>query len=128
MDQESRGKSEYTNDGRELPPTISNTGVPQRIPTYGVRMSADWEVIGYVISSTYRVQVLRRLDESPAPPSTIAEDTGCAISHVSRALQDLREHGLVDLLVSESRKKGRIYGMTDAGREIWDMIESQNLH
>lgn len=91
-------------------------------------MSADWEIIGYVISSTYRVQVLRRLEESPAPPSTIADDTGCAISHVSRALQDLREHGLVDLLVPESRKKGRIYGMTDAGREIWGMIESENLH
>lgn len=91
-------------------------------------MSADWEVIGYVISSRYRVEVLQRLSDSPAPPSTIAEDTGCAISHVSRALQDLRDQGLVDLLVPESRKKGRIYGITDAGRDIWVKIESQNLH
>lgn len=91
-------------------------------------MSPDWEVIGYVISSRYRVEVLRRLSDSPAPPSTIAEETGCSISHVSRALQDLRDHGLVDLLVPESRKKGRIYGITDAGRDIWGKIESQNLH
>jgi DNA-binding MarR family transcriptional regulator len=90
-------------------------------------MSTDWEVIGYVVSSTYRVQVLEQLSDSPAPPSTIADETGCAISHVSRALQDLREHGLVDLLVPEDRKKGRIYGITDEGREIWNTIESQNL-
>lgn len=91
-------------------------------------MSGDWEVIGYVISSRYRVEVLQRLSDSPAPPSTIAQDTECAISHVSRALQDLRDEGLVDLLVPESRKKGRIYGITDAGQEIWGEIESQNLH
>ncbi|MFB6202850.1 MAG: helix-turn-helix domain-containing protein [Halorhabdus sp.] len=87
----------------------------------------SWEVVGYVVSSTYRVQVLQRLAESPAPPSTIAEDTDCAVSHVSRALQDLKEHGLVDLLVPESRKKGRIYGITDSGREVWERIEAQNL-
>ena len=90
-------------------------------------MSPDWEVVGYVISSTYRVEVLRRLTDSPAPPSTIATDTGCDISHVSRALQDLRDRGLVDLLVPESRRKGRIYGITEEGYEVWGTIESQNL-
>lgn len=90
-------------------------------------MSTDWEEVGYVVSSTYRVEVLQRLAESPAPPSTIADDTDCAISHISRALQDLRDRGLVDLLVPESRKKGRIYGITDGGREIWATIEAQNL-
>lgn len=90
-------------------------------------MSPDWDEVGYVISSTYRIQVLQRLAESPAPTSKIAEDTHCANSHVSRALNDLRERGLVDLLVPESRKKGRIYGITDRGRKIWETIEAQNL-
>jgi len=90
-------------------------------------MSDDWDEVGYVISSTYRVAVLRRLADSPAPTSKIAEDTGCANSHVSRALNDLRERGLVDLLVPEDRKKGRIYGITDDGREIWETIEAENL-
>jgi DNA-binding MarR family transcriptional regulator len=90
-------------------------------------MSTDWAAVGYVISSTYRIRVLRRLAESPAPPSKIAEDTDCATSHVSRALVDLRENGLVYLLVPEGRKKGRIYGITDRGREIWETIEAQNL-
>jgi DNA-binding MarR family transcriptional regulator len=90
-------------------------------------MSTDWDEIGYVISSTYRVKVLQRLADSPAPTSKIAEDTDCANSHISRALNDLRERGLVDLLVPESRKKGRIYGITDRGREVWETIEAQNL-
>jgi len=90
-------------------------------------MSSDWDEVGYVISSRYRVDVLRRLADSPAPPSKIAEDTDSATSHVSRALSDLREQGLVDLLVPESRQKGRIYGITDYGREVWETIEAQNL-
>jgi len=90
-------------------------------------MSSNWEIIGYVVSSKYRVIVLERLIESPAPPSSIARDASCTVSHVSRALQELREHGLVDLLVPESRKKGRIYGITDKGREVWETIESENL-
>lgn len=90
-------------------------------------MTTDWDEIGYVISSNYRVKVLKRLADSPAPTSKIAEDTDCPTSHVSRALHDLRDRGLVDLLVPESRKKGRIYGITDHGREIWDAIQAQNL-
>lgn len=90
-------------------------------------MSDDWDEVGYVISSTYRVNVLQRLADSPAPPSKISEDTNCATSHISRALSDLRERGLVTLLVPEDRKKGRIYGITDEGRAVWEIIEAQNL-
>lgn len=90
-------------------------------------MSDDWEVIGFVISSGYRVAVLRRLAEGPATPSQIAEDTGRSISHISRALHNLRDRDLVHLLVPEERKKGRIYGMTDRGRSVWSQIESEKL-
>lgn len=90
-------------------------------------MSTDWDEVGYVISSTYRIEVLRRLADSPAPTSKIATDTGCAASHVSRALAELRERELVDLLVPESRRKGRIYGITSHGQEVWEIIEAENL-
>jgi DNA-binding MarR family transcriptional regulator len=66
------------------------------------------------------------LADSAAPPSKIAADTDCAVSHVSRALNDLRERELVDLLVPESRKKGRIDGITDQGREIRKISEAQD--
>lgn len=90
-------------------------------------MSTDWDEVGYVISSTYRIEVMRRLADSPAPTSKIAQETDCAVSHVSRALTDLRERGLVELLVPEARRKGRIYGITDHGEEVWRTIEAKDL-
>jgi DNA-binding MarR family transcriptional regulator len=90
-------------------------------------MSTDWDEVSYVISSSYRVNTLKRLADSPATPSGVAEDTGCPIAHISRAIQGLRERDLVELLVSEDRKKGRVYGITDRGSMIWETIEAQNL-
>jgi predicted transcriptional regulator len=33
----------------------------------------------------------------------------------------------VELLVSEDRKKGRVYGITDRGERIWNQIQSENM-
>lgn len=87
----------------------------------------DWDEISYVISSDYRVETLGRLAEGPATPSGIAEDTDRSIAHVSRALSDLRSRDLVELLVSEHRQKGRVYGITDRGETVWTTIEAENL-
>ncbi len=90
-------------------------------------MSTDWDDISFIISSRYRVLALERLAEGPATPSQIAADADVGIAHVSRALQSLRERNLVDLLVSEDRKKGRVYGLTEEGRETWETVEAENL-
>lgn len=90
-------------------------------------MSTEWDEISYVISSRYRVIALKNLAVGPATPSQIASDADVGIAHVSRALQDLRERELVDLLVSDDRKKGRVYGLTEKGREVWETIEAENL-
>ncbi|SNZ18258.1 hypothetical protein SAMN06269185_3311 [Natronoarchaeum philippinense] len=78
----------------------------------------DWETIGWVQSSQYREDVLEALTASPKTPSTIAEQTDDGIAHISRALRSLRERDLVELLVSEDCRKGRVYGLTDAGAKI----------
>jgi len=90
-------------------------------------MTDDWDEIGYVISSQYRVKVLKHLADGPATPSKMASDTELSIAHISRALGELQDHSLVTLLVSEERKKGRVYGITDEGEEIWEEIEVRNL-
>lgn len=90
-------------------------------------MSNEWNAIGYIISSTYRVTVLEQLSDGPATPSQIAKDQGITITHVSRALSELKERDLVELLVPESRRKGRVYGITEKGEKIWTEIEAQNL-
>lgn len=87
----------------------------------------EWDDVSYVISSRYRGTTLRRLAESPATPSRIAADTDLSVAHISRALQELRDHDLVELLVSEDRKKGRVYGITDHGEKVWETIEAENM-
>ena len=81
----------------------------------------DWDTVGWVTSSHYRVDVLDRL-ENPKTPSAIAGED-LEISHVSRALGELRDEGLVDLLVDEERKKGRIYARTALGEKMVDVVE-----
>lgn len=90
-------------------------------------MTPNWDVVGHVISSEHRTLVLGRLDEGPATPTQIAKDVDIASTHVSRALKSLREHDLVELLVPEDRRKGRVYGITTKGTETWELIRSKGL-
>lgn len=90
-------------------------------------MASNWDEVSFVVASTYRTSVLDRLTNGPATPTMIADDAGITISHVSRALSNLRDHHLVELLVAEDRKKGRVYGITDHGTEVWETIETQQL-
>lgn len=87
----------------------------------------DWDQIGFIISSKYRTAVLGQLIESPSTPSSIASSTDLPITHISRALRALRERSLVELLVSKEKKKGRIYGITEKGKRLWQRIEAEGM-
>ena len=101
--------------------------VNAQTPKSEPRMSPDWNAVSFVISSQYRVAALKQLSENPATPSRIANDTDKGIAHISRALQGLRERGLIELLVSEDRRKGRVYGFTEEGSRVWEQIESEEM-
>lgn len=88
---------------------------------------SNWDDVSHVISSRYRTISLRRLAEGPTTPSQIATDSDVSIAHVSRSLQELEDRSLVTLLVSEDRKKGRVYGLTEDGKAVWETIESENM-
>mgnify|MGYP006268540201 CR=1 FL=1 len=90
-------------------------------------MTDDWDEIGFIISSKYRVGVLKRLVEGPATPSKISEDEDISIASVSHALKQLRERDLVELLVDEDRRKGRVYGITERGERLWTEIQNREL-
>ncbi|WP_410767551.1 ArsR family transcriptional regulator [Haloferax sp. DFSO60] len=94
---------------------------------YGMTDDVPWDEVGYIISSQYRVTVLDRLVRGPATPSQIAADSNSTIAHVSRALKELRNRSLVKLLVSEQRKKGRVYGITGDAESVWRIIEAQEM-
>jgi len=91
---------------------------PHQDATTDSEATTNWDAVGFVVASTYRQQTMRALDSQPQTPSQIAERTDEGISHISRALSDLQERGFVTLLVPEERKKGRIYGLTDEGRQL----------
>lgn len=90
-------------------------------------MTNDWDLVSYVIRSQYRTAVLRRLVDGPATPSQIADEADFAIAHVSRALGELREKELVELLVSEDQRKGRVYGITEEGERVWGRMEATDM-
>lgn len=80
-------------------------------------MTDAWDATGYIASSRYRLAVCEYLTEyGPGLPSEIAVETDLAQPHVSRALSELRERDVVELLVPETQQKGRLYDLTSRGR------------
>ena len=88
--------------------------------------TTEWDDVSFVISSGYREGVLGCLAGSPATPSQLAADSEMTISHASRALSERRERSLVELLVDEERRKGRIYGLTDRGTDILAFVKTMD--
>lgn len=88
---------------------------------------SDWDHVAFVISSQYRVDTLCRLREGPATPTIVAKETDNHVTHISRALNELRGESFVELLVSEDVRKGRVYGLTDKGLDAWSLAEENDL-
>lgn len=84
------------------------------------------EAMAKVIASGYRVTVVEALEEKPATPSAIADESGQDVTHVSRALRELKDLGLVELLVPEDTKKGRVYGLTEKGETVTERMKEVN--
>lgn len=84
----------------------------------------DYDDVGFVASSHYRTEVLDELTNGPATPTAISDACGHRLTHSSRALCELRDRGLVELLVPDDTKKGRIYGVTDDGRAVLQGLDA----
>lgn len=75
------------------------------------------KIYGYVISSSYRVNVLKAFGDKPRFPSELAKKAGIKQNHVSNVLKELKNKELVEIINPEVRK-GRYYVLTNRGREI----------
>jgi len=78
----------------------------------------DYDEVSFVIRSDTRTTVIEQLARREQTPSGIEAVSKYDVTHVSRALQELRDRDLVELLVSEDVQKGRIYGLTDSGESV----------
>ncbi len=84
------------------------------------------DVESYILSSKYRSHVLEHLAGTVrATPKDIADSERAPRPHISRALSELREKGVVELRVPEGRTVGRYYGLTEKGEEAWPEIKRQ---
>lgn len=90
-------------------------------------MSSEWNVIGYVISSKYRLSVLGHLSDGASTPTQLAATMKISTTHVSRAVRQLRECGLVTLTVPDDQKKNRTYDLTHRGELAWEAIRANGL-
>jgi DNA-binding transcriptional ArsR family regulator len=59
----------------------------------------------FIASSDLRRRLLGRLTEAPSTPTELASIEKKHVSHVSRALSELRARGLVESMQSQSREK-----------------------
>lgn len=78
--------------------------------------------MGWLKASEYRKNVLLTLDERRLTPKDIAGETEYYLSHVSNTLSDLEDKGLVECLTPD-RNKGRIYVLTDEGKEMMEELK-----
>ncbi len=73
-----------------------------------------YEQYSYIIRSKYRSRIVAALDTEKTP-SILAKRTKIHLPHVSRALKELTQYGIVQCLTKGVRK-GKIYGLTKIGK------------
>ena len=78
-------------------------------------------LIGFVLSSRNRVQVLKAINEDYKMPSEIGRELDMNVALVSYSLSSLKRKKLVRCL-NENASKGRIYVCTPLGLEILNNI------
>ena len=74
----------------------------------------------FVSSSSVRLRLLSHLTAGPKSPSELASIEKKHISHVSRALAEMRSRGLVEYYGSESRE--RYYRATSQGYAVFAIV------
>lgn len=78
--------------------------------------------LSYVNISSYRVKVVKSLQNDVKIPTKIAEDSGIKTNHISKVLRELKESGIAECINEEARK-GRLYRLTSVGDEIVEHLD-----
>ncbi|MDG6902402.1 MAG: ArsR family transcriptional regulator [Nitrososphaerota archaeon] len=74
----------------------------------------------FVSSSRVRVKLLFHLIAGPKSPSELAIIESKHVSHISRALAEMRSRGLVEYLATDSRE--RYYRVTSEGYAVFTIL------
>lgn len=78
--------------------------------------------VRFVNKSSYRVKVLKSINDDVKMPKEIAEDSGILPNHISNVLRQLKEKDIVECLNPEVRK-GRLYRLSETGLKVLDELD-----
>ena len=80
--------------------------------------------MSYVQISKYREKTLKSIGDEVKIPTNIAKDSGIRTNHISKVLSELKNKEIVECINEEARK-GRLYRLTDTGKEVLDTIKDK---
>ena len=84
-------------------------------------MKINWNVVGYVKRSKNKCEALSLL-EFPTMPSELAKEMKISLTHGSKIIRELNAKKLIKCL-NEKLKVGRIYQLTERGKQIKQQID-----
>ena len=82
---------------------------------------AGWDNIGYIVRSKYRKDVFLN-SKKAIRPSQIAKKLDLRLTHVTRALRELKTKGLIKCLNPKERI-GRFYILTKKGESVLNKVK-----
>ena len=82
------------------------------------------KLTSYVQISKYREKTLKSIGDDVKIPTNIAKDSGIRTNHISKVLSELKSKEIVECINEEARK-GRLYRLTETGKEVLDTIKSK---
>ena len=87
----------------------------------------DYILLGSVLASNYRTNIMLMLGSRVATPKQIAKKTNLRIGHVSNVLKSLVDRDLIEC-VNAQAKRGRIYRLTSKGERVVEMMKKLGLN
>jgi predicted transcriptional regulator len=82
------------------------------------------KLTSFVQISKYREKTLKSIGDEVKIPTNIAKDSGIRTNHISKVLSELKSKEIVECINEEARK-GRLYRLTDTGKDVLDFINDQ---
>jgi predicted transcriptional regulator len=83
-----------------------------------------WDDIGFIISSTYRIKVLKLLEETKTP-SMLSRRLNINKTHISRTLSELLSRNII-LCLNPDSGKGRLYIISDYGKKVLAQLPKES--
>jgi len=87
---------------------------------------AEWKELEVFLSKKNLYHVLKAIETEPKTLSMISQKTGIRFEHVSKYIKELIELGHV-INLTPNIKKGKIFGISEPGRNILYEVLRKNL-